>query len=369
MDLAITGMGMVTSVGMDAPTACASIRAGVAIPRPIPYFQVLNAATQENEPLMGHAIRGFAEGFVFVGAWIRLALGALSDLARQGALPGASARSFWASTGLIAVTPHLGSDRYADDCSVRKDAAGIREAYLERVEEALGLPLSAKHVEVLGLGHAGTAAAVAVARGWLQAGLERVIVLAVDSYLDPFTLEWLADHRRLKIDDNPCGLIPGQAGACVLLETGVSSGRRGAAACAVIEAVSTGAPAHQGAEQDQRGDGAGLARAMGDVLGDASAETPFRGDIVLDVNGETWRAAAWGNALARFAQRVASGTRIVLPCNSLGEVGAASGAVGVCVAARALARGYGSGDRAIVASCSEWGQAGALRLRAAGAPG
>ncbi|KYG07375.1 hypothetical protein BE21_02570 [Sorangium cellulosum] len=360
---------MVTSVGMDAPTACASIRAGVAMPRPIPYFQILNAETQEAEPLIGHAIRGFTEGFVFVGAWIRLALGALSDLARQGALPGASARGFWANTGLIAVTPHLSDDRYAEDCSVRKDAAGIREAYLERIEGAAGLPLSPKHVEVLGLGHAGTAAAVALARGWLQAGLERVIVLAVDSYLDRFTLEWLADHRRLKIDDNPCGLVPGQAGACFLLETELSSSRRGATASAVIEAASTSAGAHHGTDQGQRADGAGVARAVVDVLGDASPEAPFRGDIVLDLNGETWRAATWGNALARFAQRVASGTRLVLPCSSLGEVGAASGAVGVCVAARALARGYSSGDRAIVASCSEWGQAGALRLRAAGAPG
>jgi 3-oxoacyl-[acyl-carrier-protein] synthase I len=360
VDLAITSMGMITSVGLDAITACAAIRAGITLPRPIEHFERLNEDTQEVEPLLGHSIRGITEGFVFVGCWRRMALAAIEDLVKQGNLPDAASRGFWAGTGLIAATPPL-DDRYADDRSVAKDAASLKDAYLG---DLLGLPVAPAHVEVLSLGHAGTAAAVRLAQQRIASGMERVIVLAADSYLDPFTLDWLAARRRLKLEGNPCGLAPGEAAACFLVESEPIARRRGAAIQGSIAAAAVGQEPLHFLQDEGKSSGAALAATIGQALAQASPDAPFNGDVVVDLNGEIWRAAEWSQARARLAKRLGEGVRLVMPAASLGETGAAGGAVGVCLATRSFARDPGSRTQALVVSSAEQGHVGAVIIKA-----
>ncbi len=54
----------------------------------------------------------------------------------------------------------------------------------------------------------------------------------------------------------------------------------------------------------------------------------------------------------------------MVPAASLGDVGAASGAVARGVTARSFARGYARGPATLIVSSSERGDVGALVLRA-----
>ncbi|PTL80674.1 hypothetical protein [Vitiosangium sp. GDMCC 1.1324] len=185
------------------------------------------------------------------------------------------------------------------------------------------------------------------------------MVLAVDSYLDPFTLEWLEQRRRLKTGERPVGLMPGEAGAALLVESRTSALRRGARVQASIRAIATGQESRH-LFQDKPNTGEALAAVAAACLDAGAPGAPFGGDIVLDLNGEEWRAREWGHARVRLAQHLEESSRWVLPSVSVGDVGAASGAVGLCVAVRSLVRRYSRGRQVLALSSSEWGDVGAI---------
>jgi 3-oxoacyl-[acyl-carrier-protein] synthase-1 len=357
MEFVITSLGMVSSVGNDVITACASIRAGVTRPRPLDYFQFLDEETGEMVAVTGHPIRGLTEGFTILGRWMRLGAACVGDLVRQGELPPATDVAFWRGTGLLAVTPYHNDERLGGSESTPLDL--VRMAYLDPLRASLKLPID--HLDLVPSGPAGAVEAIQRADRWLAAkGLERAIVLAADSYCDPLTLEWLVKHRRLKTADAPVGLAPGEAGACFLLESTTSARRRQARTQLAVEGVAVGLEKnHLFTEEINQGQA--LSTALGQTL--AAAAGPFGGDLVCDLNGENWRAAELGYARVRLPQRLGEGLRLVLPALSLGDTGAASGAVSVCVAARALVRGYSRSDRVLIAASSERGHVGTLSLR------
>lgn len=363
MDIIISGLGMVSSVGRDVVTACAAIRAGIVRARPLTYFRVLDETSQEMEPITGHPLRGLTEGFTIIGRWLQLARACVADLRHQGALPGSAHASFWRATGILAVTPYHNDDRFGGEASdASSSTEPIRLAYLRPLLEALRLPIDERNADILCVGPAGAIQAIHQANRWMTPrGLERLIVIAVDSYCDPLTLEWLAGYRRLKTPENPCGLIPGEAGACFLLESTVSAHRRQPSMWLSIPSVTLQAEQNHFFSQKPNL-GVTLASCLEETLTGAALKGPFTGSLVLDLNGENWRANEWGYARLRLEQRLAENLHLILPAISLGDTGAASGAVSVCVAARALARGHARADQILVVSSSERGHVGVMCL-------
>ena len=190
--------------------------------------------------------------------------------------------------------------------------------------------------------------------------VDRVIVVAVDSYLDPMTLEWLSETERLNADENGKGLIPGEAGACFMLESVSSSERRHAR----IEAR---VPEALGFEQDhlcseKRNQGIALGSVISEALRGASKFERFDGVVISDFNGETWRALELGGARVRALAELGSDPHFLFPSISVGEVGAASGACAVCFAARFLQRPRSRYSSALILSSSESGEVGAVCL-------
>lgn len=361
MRVVISGCGLVTPVGRSAPASCAAIRAGIARPRRVSYFQALDEETQEEVPVTGYPVRGYTEGFNMVGRWLRLARGAVRDLLSTSGLPDAADGRFWQKTGLFIVAPRPNDARFQDEEGEGEEA--LQEALLAPLHDALGLPLSQQHLGVIGQGHAGTAAALHRAKEQLiRGGVERFLVVAVDSYLDPLTLEWLAGSGRLKTEAVPTGLSPGEAGACLLLETQPSAARRGAAAPVLVAGVATGQEKNAFLSGEPS-TGEALAACVQNALERSSPGELFSGDVYLDLNGEFWRAMEWGSALVRLAGRVAD-PRLHLPCVSVGDVGSASGALGACLAVHELSRGHTRTKQALVVSSSEQGEVGCLSLQA-----
>jgi 3-oxoacyl-[acyl-carrier-protein] synthase-1 len=109
--LAITGMGLISAVGRDVASSCASLRAGISRARGLLSYQVLNADDQEPMPVRACPVHGFTEGFQHLGLWVRLASAALSDMIQFSGLPGSGAGS-WYGTALAVVAPLLNQHRF-----------------------------------------------------------------------------------------------------------------------------------------------------------------------------------------------------------------------------------------------------------------
>ncbi|NMO17515.1 hypothetical protein HPC49_27265 [Pyxidicoccus fallax] len=357
MRLAITGVGMVTSLGYGAVGSCAAIEAGLARPREMEDFTVADGEGGAY-PVVSHPVSGFAEGFTDVGAWIRLAEGSLSDLLHATALPPSAERRFWDATGLIALAPILDATRFPAD--LEGLSASLREDYALPLVRLMRRPIRPDHVQALALGHGGLAAALREAWKLLSNhALERVIITGADSYLDAGSLEWLYRNNRLKVPGRPTGLMPGQAGACVLVESEAAAKARSALLGGWVRAVAgaASAPTHRPPLQDLGGH---LESVIQEALTHAGAGEPFRGGLLLDLNGEDWKARAWGFAQLRLRSRIdLERCWACIPCESLGETGAASGPLALGVA---VSRLRGTTEQALLCSLPDLGHPAAIVL-------
>ena len=111
--------------------------------------------------------------------------------------------------------------------------------------------------------------------------------------------------------------------------------------------------------------GQGLQQAIRAALEGSLSEHAPPTLLLGDLNGLERRAGDWGHALVRLRSAVDLGhLPLWLPALSFGETGAASGALAVCLAARAFERGYAPGGHALVWLASENGARGAITLTA-----
>jgi len=368
MALSVTGAGMVTSLGFGFSGSCAGLRAGVALPRELDFE--VDEGGGEIARAVGYPASPIADGFSQAGAWVCLASSASADLRYAAGLPTDADLEFWQRTGLACALPLIDLDRFGwrlDQAPQRAESAFLRPT----VEGSLPRIAGARHWQALG--HVGTASVLALCAQARQA--ERAVILAADSFLDHSTLRWLTDAARLKSPGRPTGLMPGEAGAALLVESDQSARQRKARVLGTVEAVALGSigPGHPQPHDEDPDEpppmppAAALGRALADTIRQALPThgklSRFCGDLYLDLNGEDWRAAAWGHAQVHLSRAIDfDRCRTFLPAESLGETGAASGAIGVGLALYNLEQ-----DRtgsALVISLSENGAVSAVRLHA-----
>ncbi len=368
MRLAVTGVGMVTSLGYGATGTCAAIRAGLS------RAQELESHGPGGEPLIGHPVSDYAEGFLHEGAWIRLGVGAIEDLLHSTRLPPAT-DGFWRQTGLTVLTPRIDAERFLGWLE------GSREELLRVLATPLrslsGVALADQGIDAVGLGHCGLGEALKRLEGELESGrLARAIILGVDSYLDPMSLDWLAGNRRLKHSEHPVGVLPGEAGARILVEPLRAAHARETAIGACVEGVVLSHLPEQ--RTDEREGAAGgrwvvpsapsLGRTLADCLEQLLSQTekPFAGQLIIDLSGESWKAHAWGHAQVLLKRHIDfERCQVSIPAECLGEVGAASGPLGVGLAVSGFLRGFSPSAQAIICSLSDVGQVSAVLLSAA----
>jgi 3-oxoacyl-[acyl-carrier-protein] synthase-1 len=115
-------------------------------------------------------------------------------------------------------------------------------------------------------------------------------------------------------------------------------------------------------EQNRVGGGTSQGHALTAVMKAAAPAQGFSGVVYDDLNGEEWRARELGTALARVGELYRA-ARFTHPASMLGDTGAASGAVAMCLAARSFVRGYATSKDVLILSSSEHGHVGVLGLR------
>ena len=355
MQAVITSLGMISAVGHSVRSSVAAIRAGISRPRPLPGARDLDLDEGAARAFVGHPIDGVTNGFAGVGRWKRLGERAGRDLLRGTS--GLADRLRGGRAALLVALPVLEPERFLLDDPVPPDA--LRSDVGGALAKLLDLPFAPEAIEVLCGGHAGALAALERASALIAGGsVDLCLVLALDSYLDGASLDWLAAASRLKADDHPTGLLPGEAGACFLVESPSAARRAKVTPVAEVKAVRTG---HS---QKPWSDAARNGIELSATIRAALAGAPFSGDLVLDLNGETWRAQELGCALPRVSDVLGSEVRWLTPAESLGDTGAASGAVGLSVAIGALERGWSLTTEALVVSMSEDGAVAAARIGA-----
>ncbi|MEX1365912.1 MAG: hypothetical protein AB1Z98_22485 [Nannocystaceae bacterium] len=350
----ITALGAVTSVGLDAATTCASIRAGITRPSELEGHQSMDYLGYDVAPTTGHVVPNITRGFSNVGRWLQLASAAIEDLCASASLPRpADDRRFWEATAAYLVLPEMDS-RFGLDpyCHEERLPGAFRDPLLRRVAEVF----APKWTTVLAKGRV---AVFEVLRSiqWQPSGPERVVIVATDSLADATALSWLDHEGRLKNDMNPVGLSPGEASVALMLEEPRTAERRGATTQAVAYAVATDLDPERSAERGAGG--VGLGRATTDVLEQASLHEHGAASTVTDLNGEVWRARELAAAQQRVGHHRWTSDRMMLPALSTGDPGAAMSALQLAVASRALQRGYAGGSSVLVTSSERRGRVAA----------
>ncbi len=301
--LAIDAVGAITCVGDDAPTTMSSILAEVRL------FDDLDVTGADGQPLTG--------GRTWIEPDVR-------GLGRVGGL------------GLIALRECADAAAPAGRCPVvicaaeATDLGGDPARLLAAVTGDGALPIDGGGSAVLLSGRAGLAAALDRAAAHLARGAPGCFVVGVDSLISATRLGRLRRRGRLLDGRNADGFLPSEGAAALFL-----TARETARSLAVL----TG----WGEAEEPRVDGSsdpvtgnGLTAALRTAVGRGGEGLTPRA-LVHDASG----------ALAAFEELALAGARpplvelaplrAVAPAISVGETGAAAGALAIAVAAFFLA--------------------------------
>jgi 3-oxoacyl-[acyl-carrier-protein] synthase-1 len=186
--------------------------------------------------------------------------------------------------------------------------------------------------------------------------IKRAIVGGVDSHLFP---EWLAPlDRAYRISSTRShdGFCPGEAAAFFLLEPAAEAQRRALQPWAELGATATATCTATAAGHDA---GATLADVLSRVIPAGAAAPPL---VVCDLNGEMSRAREWGYALSRLGNTLRAPLALEHPAAVLGDLGAASGAALVVLAAHYLHTKHRDRNSAVLWTASDGGERHAILL-------
>ncbi len=346
--VAILGEGCVSPVGLSAPATCAALRAGIARMLAFEGWDDASLSTME-----------FACGRTPL-EWLR----------GEGEMewPGHEAWDLKPPRPQVLVTPGdarlvelalpAASEAWAD-ADAPEGRVGL---YLGLGEEdparELRVTFEIERADKLGRA-AGLAALHRAARHLEDGRIDVALVGGVDSRLRLAAILAMQEAGTLREEDNPAGVVPGEAAAFLVLVR-AADGRRARGlllGSAVAEEPTTRT------EEANRGEGLTAAVRGARKAAGRLAARPL---VVNDLNGDRYRALEWGLANTRALGDVPvepggwSAADMWHPADCTGDTGAASGVLDAIWALAALRKGYARAGRALVWGASD----GALRAAA-----
>lgn len=330
---AIIGCGMRTPLGRRRADSAAAVRAGIAMIAEHPWM-----IDRYGEPMRVTRDDGLPQDLAGAERLAALAIPAAREaLERAPVSPGRMALLIGfaeARPGLTAQTCAAASARIADALSDHVPIAMTRHD--------MG-------------GHAAGLSAMAAGLSLIETGrADLVLAGAVESYLDPETLEWLDETGQLHSEGNTYGFCPGEAAGFVLLSAKGSGAR--------IEGAGRGTETNLiGTEDICLGEG--LTNALrGAIRGLPDGQRIAR--ILSDMNGERYRGNEYGFAALRCRDAFVNTAEFETPADCWGDVGAATGPLCAGLAMEAAARGYAAGPRTMIFASSANGRRAAVLLAA-----
>jgi 3-oxoacyl-[acyl-carrier-protein] synthase-1 len=316
MPLVLSSFGLVTGVGLDAPSTCAAIRCA------IDAFDETRFMDAGGEWIMGCEVpleqpwRGKAKLIRMAAKALRETLDQAPDIVPEQ------------TPLLLCLAETERPGRVIDDDN---------RFFFELCAE-LGLEFHPKS-RVIPQGHVSIGAALVQARKLISAGVaKQVLVAATDSLLVAPTLAAYEAKDRLLTSQNSNGFIPGEAGAALLVTAaGSSTGPQ-----LLCTGIGSGIePATVESEEPLRADG--LVAAFRAALVDAGRDMGDMDFRITDVAGEQYHFKEASLALSRTLRKRKEEFDIWHPADCVGEVGAGAGVIALAVGAYAAAKDYSKG--------------------------
>jgi 3-oxoacyl-[acyl-carrier-protein] synthase-1 len=369
--LAVTAVGFASSLGFNSAEACAAARAGLVRVSPVDTLNTeIDPAfckeTVEDIPLfVAHLAPTIGRGHTGLGKLMALGKPALEDLLRKTDL----SNEQLARTALFIVLsdgfyerPHGGMDvegtgpqRPTRSDAMWEDIASRIGAGLCHV---LDLPIATSRQHVSRAGRLGLIGALEQASRWFASGeVDRCLLGALESCVEPSALLACAAAQVLKTEANPVGFMPGEAAAFLLVEPSVASDPESIP----LQIVGTSyAKDVAYLDPEVQPLGHGLCEVVSELAKASGGIPPL---VLADLNGTESRAADWGHALVRLRERFGEfATDLWLPVESFGETGAATGAVALLMAFEGAARGHVPGSNGLIVLCADGGGRGAVLI-------
>jgi 3-oxoacyl-[acyl-carrier-protein] synthase-1 len=331
--IAIKSTGLVTSVGLSAPAACAAIRAKVSNPTETRFMGNSGEWIMAHQVPMDRPWRGLAK------------LAKMAEMAIAECLDGVP-REIWPSIPLLL-------------CVAERERPGrlegLDDQLLLDIEQALGLQFATGSA-IIRQGRVSTAIALVEARKLLyEGGVPQVVIAATDSLLTWPTLSVYERGERLLTGSNSNGFLPGEAGGALLV------GRPGGKAELLCAGIGFGVEqAHIDSGEPLRADG--LTTAIKDALTNAECEMHNLDYRITDLSGEQYYLKEAALALGRILRQRKEEFDIWHPAECIGESGAAAGIAAIAVANAACRKAYSAGPSALAHMASDAGERGAMVL-------
>ncbi|GHG84319.1 TIGR02270 family protein [Comamonas sp. JC664] len=369
----VTAMGMVSSLALGVVASCAAARAGLVHATELEGCEALDPSDGQSYPVRGHAIAALTRGFNGLGRLARLgeaALRELRDLGRTGgkrrtglyvALPSGAHAS--AHERLIATEDALEDDADEPPRAAAQLASRISEELLPLLVRLTGLHIPREHQRVFPQDALGFLRALTEAQQALRQGLlDRCIVGGIDSLVEPVRLQALKALGLLKVPSQPSRMLPGEAAAFLVLERHKEARQHGAPVLATCEAIRAPSVLVEKWEGPAKA-GRALANTLAETLSSLTDQGQRTGQIIGGLNGHDRRAYSWGHALPILEPRMLGQLPLWSPAESFGELGAATGAVAVCMAVRDFARGATASPHSLVWLMGDEGDSGSFYVR------
>ncbi len=326
---------MVTGVGLSAPASCAAIRCA------IDNFQDTRFLDNGGEWLMGCEVpleqpwRGKTKLLKMAAMAIRECLQDNPQIHPK------------ATPLILCLSEHERKGRVIDDDN---------QFFLD-LQQELDLEFHEKS-RVVARGHVAVAVALKHARTLIEEfNATHVLIAATDSLLVGPTLAYYEEHERLLTSNHSNGFIPGEAGAALVVESGVAK-RENQLVC---RGLGFGVEkAHVYSEEPLRADG--LVAAIKESLGDAGCDMGDLDFRIADISGEQYYFKEASLAVLRLLRKRKETFGIWHPADCVGEVGSALAAVMLIVAKLACEKAYTKGNQILVHLGDDDGKRSAMIL-------
>ncbi len=341
--LAVTGMGLVTPVGLRADASCAALRAGVSRLASLPGLDI-RKGEEEYGPVTGATVPGLTDGLLGVERLLAMMQPAFEEAIRDAGVEERRLGVFLGTSGSSPAGRVLNYD------------ADVRDNLLASVPEDCHV----ERAKLIQSGRASVQKSLRSAAAALEAGaVDAVIIGAVDSWVSPHALRWLRREGRLAEYPRHTGGLPAEAAGFLVLETPESARARSARVYADIVASA-------GRQEQKRwgeaSNATALTQAIQAVIGDVKDRHAV---VVSDLDGERYRAMEWVMAEPK-AMWYYNTLDHWNPADCVGDSGAAMGAVMLAWASMALHRGYAGAPNILCWGASNEGAREAVMLTTAG---
>ncbi len=343
--IAITGFGALTPVGGNAQQSYMAFNAGLVA---FTEHSYITCTPEEPEwdmrlPLFAAQVPVLEPTLQGAERFIQLGMPALEEALVHSQL----ARSDLAVTGLFIALP-------TED----KGLAGLKlqQSCVKPLLERMGL-FSFGHTEAFSSGHVAPVEAMHKAAELLMQGkLKHAIVLALDSYLLEERLAYYDQQWRVKSERNVDAFIPGEAAAALVLELAPTASSRQAAIQGLIKSFGFAVEANLvGGDKSSSAEGLVQAARVASRPLSPGAFTHFYSDF----SGESYYAYELGLLQSRLAEPFTEQLAICYPATSIGDTGAAAGALSVLFACQ-----ENTASRSLLSCASDDGKRAAVVLEA-----